>query len=281
LDKQELDEQEEVRLAMANLAQLEASLALSLKRNTRAELELNEAQERIQSREEKKLRREATRAERVAIRGEEKNLVDTLVATKESLEGSKRAISKIEGIVAVVDALREENNTLECERVLPSRSECEDLRRQTVVLTAMIQADEINPVIVELEKNAELDALELESLEQEMVCLAGEFDEKESKLVECELILENHNDATRKELASLELSMDDLVRRLEESSCDQNSKAILADHHLKMQVLRKGAKLIKQTAKAETKIFDMATDHFGLDGSSKIKYGYNDDMTVS
>ena len=275
--------EEEAHVAESNLAKLQANHTLAVEHGALVEKQLQEAQELIKSREAKKAKREAIRAERLQLKTKKEAIEKALAATKEKMEESKRLILKNQSKAAAIDKIREENDKLECERVLPGRSEYEELCKQKEKLIAWIEADKNNPTILELTKSVEADKQELKTLQQENELIACELDEKQTKLVECKRILDDHKDAVGKELASVE----EAVAALEEECAAkrraiakqksrlESKKTTTAELRLKLEALRRGNELLKQSARAEKEIRDMSTDLHGLDGDDD-GYGSSD-----
>ena len=271
-----LSMEEQARNAAANLAKLQVNHASAVEHGVLVEQQLQEAEELINSREAKKAEREAVRAERLKLKTKKEDLEKALAATKESIEESKRTILKNQNKAAAIDDLREENDKLECERVLPGRSEYENLCKQKENLTKWIEADKNNPTISELKKSVKANKQELKTLEQETERITCELDEKQTKLEECKRILEDHKHAVGKELASVKKA----VAAIDEESAAkareiakqkshlESKKTTTAELRLKLEALHRGNELLKQSSRAEKEICDISSDHRGLDGDA-------------
>ena len=273
--EQAIQFEQELQELDAEAAKIKADNASLIDRTARADKELKEAQDLIKRRDENKKKREKFRGERLALLAEKERLDAAVAKAKQDVESAKRDVLKNEDLANEIEKLVEENNKIECEKVLQNRSEYDEVCRESEMFEKWTENYKSDPKLVELKKKSEAIIQDVESFNTKTDRIVHEVEEKKTKLAERKRILNEHKFEVGKEtkarddtIAELLEECDAQTKRLEELKLQLNEKGANKKHlklYRKLTVLRAGAKLLKDAARTEKKIHDISNDPYGLD----------------
>lgn len=247
--------------------------------------QIEEAEFLISQREAKKVERESVRVERNALFIEKGNIEEEISLLQEKVDCERRSIVEHENARLVIDARKESNDRLEAEKIIPVRSELLELKEEKEKLDSFLGniSTEFSTENEHLHESICANKEIIIQVEKELNGVLKDIDEKKSVIAEQRRILDDHVDATKKELGALELRKHEQIQqnlelelKIAGKSFEIKKREDEREHEYleikrKFDVLRHGQKLLQKAASKERSIMTNRPDESSVCNKSKKK----------